>query len=60
MNALAGHNTMSKQALESEPVRDGLREILPGPAQLYEVLLVLGGSGEGESRTLMKNSDPHG
>jgi type I restriction enzyme R subunit len=38
MDALAAHNTMSKQALESERVRSGLREILLGPAQLYEAL----------------------
>ena len=38
MDALAAHNTMSKQALESERVRSGLREILLGPAQLYEEL----------------------
>ena len=38
MDALAAHNTMSKQALESEQVRNGLRDILLGPAQLYEAL----------------------
>jgi type I restriction enzyme R subunit len=38
MDALAAHNTMSKQALESDRVRSGLREILLGPAQLYEAL----------------------
>lgn len=38
MDALAAHNTMSKQALESERVRSGLRDILLGPAQLYEAL----------------------
>ena len=38
MDALAAHNAMSKQALESERVRSGLREILLGPAQLYEAL----------------------
>jgi type I restriction enzyme R subunit len=38
MDALAAHNTMSKQALESERVRSGLRDILLGPAQLYETL----------------------
>jgi type I restriction enzyme, R subunit len=38
MDALGAHNTMSKQALESERVRSGLREILLGPAQLYEAL----------------------
>ncbi len=38
MDALAAHNIMSKQALESERVRSGLRDILLGPAQLYEAL----------------------
>ncbi len=38
MDALAAHNTMSKQALESEKVRSGLRDILLGSAQLYEAL----------------------
>jgi len=38
MDALAAHNAMSKQALESERVRSGLRDILLGPAQLYEAL----------------------
>ena len=38
MDALAAHSTMSKQALESEKVRNGLRDILLGPAQLYEAL----------------------
>ncbi|WP_411725626.1 UvrB domain 3-containing protein [Methyloglobulus sp.] len=38
MDALAAHSTMSKQALESEKVRSGLRDILLGPAQLYEAL----------------------
>ncbi len=38
MDALAAHNTMSTQALESERVRAGLKDILLGPAQLYEAL----------------------
>ena len=38
MDAFAAHNTMSKQALESERVRSGLRDILLGPAELYETL----------------------
>jgi type I restriction enzyme R subunit len=29
---------MSKQALDSDKVRNGLKEILLGPAQLYEAL----------------------
>ena len=38
MDAFAAHSTMSKQALDSEKVRSGLRDILLGPAQLYEAL----------------------
>ncbi len=38
MDALAAHSTMSRQALESERVRSGLREILLGPGKLWEAL----------------------
>lgn len=38
MDALAAHETMSSQALNSQKVRDGLKEILLGPGQLYEAL----------------------
>jgi type I restriction enzyme R subunit len=38
MDALDAHQTMSTQALGSERVREGLRDILLGPAQLYEAL----------------------
>jgi type I restriction enzyme R subunit len=38
MDALAAHTTMSKQALESERVREGLKDVLLGPGQLYEAL----------------------
>ncbi|HEY9209053.1 MAG TPA: hypothetical protein VIP31_08495 [Acidovorax sp.] len=38
MDALDAHQTMSTQALGSERVRDGLKDILLGPAQLYEAL----------------------
>jgi type I restriction enzyme R subunit len=38
MDAFAAHATMSKQALDSEKVRAGLRDILLGPAKLYEAL----------------------
>lgn len=44
MDALAAHGTMSKQALDSERVRSGLKDVLLGPAQLYESLR---GRGEG-------------
>ncbi|CAA6605987.1 Type I site-specific restriction-modification system, R subunit [Rhodospirillaceae bacterium LM-1] len=42
MDAYSAHTTMSKQALDSEKVRQGLRDILLGPAQLYEALRVKG------------------
>ena len=38
MDALDAHQTMSSQALGSERVREGLKDILLGPAQLYETL----------------------
>lgn len=38
MDALAAHSTMSKQALDSPKVREGLKDILLGPAELYEAL----------------------
>ncbi|RAN81408.1 type I restriction endonuclease subunit R [Bacillus sp. SRB_336] len=38
MDALEAHTTMSTQALGSDRVRDGLKDILLGPAQLYEAL----------------------
>ena len=38
MSALEAHNVMSTQALSSEAVREGLKEILLGPARLYEAL----------------------
>ncbi len=38
IDAFAAHTTMSKQALDSEKVRRGLKDILLGPAELYEAL----------------------
>ncbi|MBL8476053.1 MAG: type I restriction endonuclease subunit R [Methyloversatilis sp.] len=46
MDALEAHQTMSKQALGSARVRDGLRDILLGPAQLYEALRAKSGGGQ--------------
>ncbi len=46
MDAFAAHGTMSKQALDSERVRSGLKDILLGPAQLYEALRSRGGVGD--------------
>jgi type I restriction enzyme R subunit len=38
IDAFEAHTTMSRQALGSEKIRHGLRDILLGPAQLYEAL----------------------
>ncbi|WP_316173891.1 MULTISPECIES: type I restriction endonuclease subunit R [unclassified Bradyrhizobium] len=38
MDALAAHSAMSKQAIDSERVREGLKDVLLGPGQLYEAL----------------------
>src|ERR1700760_73287 len=35
---MAAHTVMSKQALESDKVREGLKDVLLGPGQLYEAL----------------------
>jgi ABC-type uncharacterized transport system substrate-binding protein len=54
MDALAAHTTMSKQAIASERVREGPKDVLLGPAQLYEALLEKaaekGGVGAGAAR----------
>ena len=42
MDALDAHTTMSSQALGSERVRNGLKDILLGPGQLYEALRARG------------------
>jgi type I restriction enzyme R subunit len=47
MDALAAHTTMSKQALESQKVRSGLKDVLLGPAQLYEALRARGADVQG-------------
>lgn len=44
MDAFEAHQTMSTQALGSERVRDGLKDILLGPAQLYEALRARSGA----------------
>ena len=38
MSALDAHTVMSTQALSSETVRDGMKDVLLGPARLYEEL----------------------
>jgi type I restriction enzyme R subunit len=36
--AIDAHNTMSSQALDSEAIRAGLKDVLLGPSRLYELL----------------------
>lgn len=43
-DAVDAYATMSKETLDSERVRDGLKDIQPGPAQLYEALRERSGS----------------
>ena len=38
MDALSAHSSLSRQALGSEKVRSGLKDVLLGPARLYEAL----------------------
>lgn len=38
IDAFEAHASLSKQALDSQKVRDGLKDVLLGPAQLYEAL----------------------
>ena len=38
IDAMAAHESMSSQALNSAKVREGLRNVLLGPGQLYEEL----------------------
>ena len=42
MDALQAHTAMSSQALNSQRIRDGLKDTLLGPAQLYEALRARG------------------
>ena len=42
MDSLEAHSKMSGQALGSERIREGLKDILLGPAQLYEALRAQG------------------
>ncbi|GGP26842.1 type I restriction endonuclease subunit R [Silvimonas amylolytica] len=43
MDALEAHTNMSTQALDSERIREGLKDTLLGPAQLYEALRMKSG-----------------
>ncbi len=47
INALDAHTEMSTQALDSKEVQKGLKEILLGPAQLYEKLRKADGGSSG-------------
>lgn len=47
LDALEAHSTMSTQALASERVREGLRDVLLGAGQLYEGLKAKSGGGDG-------------
>ncbi|MFN3723668.1 MAG: type I restriction endonuclease subunit R [Paracoccaceae bacterium] len=49
IDAFEAHSTMSKQALDSSQVRDGLKDVLLGPGLLYEALRSKGGLTEGAS-----------
>ena len=46
IDALSANQSLSKQALDSERVRDGLKDILLGPGRLYEALRAQSGAGE--------------
>jgi type I restriction enzyme, R subunit len=48
IDAFAAHSTMSKQALDCEKVRNGLKDVLLGPARLYEALRARGDSASGQ------------
>lgn len=45
-HAVDAYPSMSKQALDSECIRDGIRDTLLGPAKLYEALRARGAAGE--------------
>ncbi|OYT87772.1 MAG: type I restriction endonuclease subunit R [Burkholderiales bacterium PBB6] len=45
LDAFEAHGTMSKQAIDSDKVRQGLKHILLGPAELYEGLRQRGAAG---------------
>lgn len=49
MVTLDAHTTMSMQALSSERVRDGLKDILLRPARLYEAWRTKGARPEQDS-----------
>ena len=50
IDAFEAHSAMSKQALDSMQVRDGLKDVLLGPGQLYEALRGKAGVATGAPR----------
>lgn len=56
MDALAAHTAMSTQALNSQKVRDGLKDVLLGPGQLYEALRYKGNNAELNETTTLAGS----
>ncbi len=48
MDAMAAHQTMSKQALNSESIRSRILSVLLGPGELWEALRGKGGRGGGD------------
>ncbi|MFZ5521521.1 MAG: type I restriction endonuclease subunit R [Pseudomonadota bacterium] len=49
IDAFEAHSTMSRQALDSEKVRQGLKHILLGPAELWEALRSRGTAAGGRA-----------
>ncbi len=49
MDALEAHTSLSKQALGSQKVQEGLKDVLLGPAHLYEALRARAGLSETEA-----------
>jgi type I restriction enzyme R subunit len=44
ISAFGAHATISKQAQDSDNVRNGLKDISPEPAQLYDALKDISGA----------------
>jgi len=57
IDAYDAHSSMSKQALDSEKVRAGLKDVLLGPAQLYEALRQRPTSGNEEPDRFRPRAD---
>lgn len=49
IEAFEAHSALSKQALDSQKVRDGLKEVLLGPAQLYGALRARASEGRAQA-----------